>query len=214
MTADPNELDAFREAGMEWPDENAELDAPERTGFHISSDGEAARVLQRMERWERECARLRQLIKDERERITAFEHANLGTKDEPKGAAREVEFYRGVLIDYYRQLEDTDPSIAQTHRVPGGWIGRRKNPDSVEVTDPDAFVQWAIANDRADLVADIVPAAKTTIKGALDPQSDPSKADRGEVLHFIDADGVVIPGVLYKVGDDRYDAKTEAVEHP
>jgi hypothetical protein len=214
MTADPNELDAFREQAMEWPDENAELDAPERTGFVITSDGEAASVMRRLARWQRETDRIAQIVADERAQIAAFEQANLGTKDDPRGAAREVWFYESVLVDYYRRLEDADPETPQTHKVPGGWMGRRKNPDSVEVTDPDAFVTWAIANDRGDLVGDIKPASKSDLKAALTPQADPAKAAHGETMHFVDADGVVIPGVMYRVGADRYEAKPKATEKP
>lgn len=214
MTADPNELDAFREQGMEWPDENLELDAPERKGFTINSDAEAAKVVRRLARWQHEVDRLARIVADERAQIDAFEQANLGTKDEPRGAAREVWFYESVLVDYYRRLEDQDPDTPQTHKVPGGWMGRRKNPDSVEVTDPDAFVQWAIANDRGDLVGDIKPASKSALKAALTPQADPKKAEHGSTMHFVDADGVVIPGVMYKVGDDRYEAQAKASETP
>lgn len=214
MTADPNELDAFREQGIEWPDENDELDAPARKGFHIDDDHQAATVMRRLHRWEREADRLRTMVADERARIDAFEHANLGTKDDPRGAAREVAFYKSVLVDYYRQLEDQDPDTPQTHKVPGGWMGRRKNPDAVEVTDADAFVAWAIANDRGDLVGDIKPASKSELKAALTPQGDPAKATHGDVMHFVDADGVVIPGVMYHVGEDRYEAKAEASEKP
>lgn len=209
-----NELEQWSEAGLEWPDENAEMDAPERKGFIINSDAEAIKVLARVARWEREADRIRQIVADELDRIKTFAAANLGTKDEPRGAAREVAFYQGVLTDYYRRLEDKDPETPQTHKLPGGWIGRRKNPDSVEVVDEAKFIRWAVANDRGDLLQPFKVADKTTLRENLTPQADPTKATHGDTLHFVDADGTVIPGVMYRVGDDRYEAKAKPSEKP
>lgn len=211
---DGNELEQWSEAGLDWPDENAEMDAPERKGFVINSDGEATRVLARLARWQREADRIKGIVADELERIKTFAEANLGTRDEPRGAMREVAFYEGVLTDYYRRLEDADPTIPQTRKVPGGWIGRRKNPDSVDVVDEARFITWAIANDRADLLQPFAVASKTTLKEHLTPQGDPKKATHGDTLHFVDADGAVIPGVMYRVGEDRYEAKAEPSEKP
>lgn len=213
-TVEGNEYQQWAEAGLDWPDEDLELDAPERKGFIIHSDSEANHVLARLARWEREAARVQGIVDDELERIAVFKAANLGTKDDPRGAAREAEFYRGVLVDYYRRLEDADPDLAQTRKLPGGTIGRRKNPDSLEVTDEAAFIRWAIANDRGDLLKPFELASKTTVRDALTPQADPKSVDHGSVLHFVDADGAVIPGVMYRVGDDRYEAKAQPTERP
>lgn len=214
MTADPTDLEAFTEQGIEWPDENLEDDHPQRKGFVIEDDHQAAKVLQRLARWEREVARLEQLVADQAAQLAAFTASNLGTKDEPKGAAREVAFYRQALVAYYRDRAERDPDTPQTLKVPGGWIGRRKRPDTVEVSDPEAFVQWAIEHDRVDLISDIVPAGKTELKNGLTPQSDPAKAERGERLHFVDEDGAAVPGVTYVVGEDRYEAKVAPSEKP
>lgn len=214
MTAQGTEFEQWAEAGLEWPDEDLDLEAPERKGFIINSDSEATRTLARLHRWEREAARIQGIVDDELERIAVFKAANLGTKDDPRGAAREVAFYESVLVDYYRRKADADPDTPQTLKLPGGTIGRRKNPDSLEVTDEAAFIRWAIANDRGDLLKPFELASKTTVRDALTPQADPKSVDHGAVLHFVDDDGTVVPGVMYRVGDDRYEAKAKPTERP
>lgn len=212
MTIDPTEFDIFTEQGMEWPDENLDLDAPERKGYVVEDDEHAERVLRRLNRWQREAKRIEEMAAAEQAKIDAFVAANLGTKDEPRGAAREVAFYEGVLVDYYRRKADADPDTPQTLRLPTGTIGRRKNPDSIELEDPDAFVEWAVAHDRLDLLSDVTPAAKSVLKRELTPQTDPKNAQRGELLHYVDEDGAAIPGVKLRVGDDRYEAKVAPAE--
>lgn len=209
---DPTEFEEFIDQGLEWPDENLELDAPQRKGFQIEDDEHAERVLRRLDRWQREADRIARMAADERAKIDAFVAANLGTKDDPKGAAREVAFYGGALTDYYRRRADADDSTPQTLRLPTGTIGRRKNPDTVEVDDPGAFVEWALEHDRADLISEVVPVGKAELKKALTPQTDPKDAERGAILHFVDEDGAAIPGVKLHVGEDRYEAKVAPAE--
>ena len=50
-----------------------------------------------------------------------------------------------------------------------------------------------------------------TCRDAMNAYTDRPPAAPARLL---DADGVVIPGVMYKVGDDRYEAQAKASETP
>jgi len=169
-------------------------------GFRVDSDDLATWAFRKRRSHQRELDRLRGLAAAERAKIDAWE------ADVTAGPTSRIEFFDGALEGYYRHLQQADPDLPKSYRVPGGTIGRRKLPDTLEVAGEDEAVAWALTN-RPELTATRL--AKPAAKKALEA-IDLADALPGARLELVDPDtGEVVPGLVHVVGADRIFVKPE-----
>jgi hypothetical protein len=185
------------------PGEPLETDE-ERAAFRIRSDRMASWAL-------RKLARARQ----EEERIILVAQERIGDierwRDEAlQGPRRDAAFFEAAVADYHRQMLDKivadlreqmpDASFedvwakvkTKSYKLPEGTIKARRPGTTLEVSNPDTLVAWALANERTDLLADPKPANITTLKEKL-------AIRRGGV---VDPDtGEAIPGITPKIAE-------------
>ena len=136
------------------------IDDPEALDrFVVDDDSKATWCARKLAKYEAEIARMETEAADEVERINAW------LADSTSGARRKAEWFAGLLVAYAVRLAE-EPDAPKTHKFLGGEVGRRKLPDRVEVSGDEArFVEWAIANDRADLLT--IKPRVSEIKGRI-----------------------------------------------
>lgn len=183
----------------------------------VTSDDLATWAFRKRKGYAAELERLRGLAAAERAKIDAWEH------DATAGLVGRLEWFDGQLEGYYRRLwlEQGD-DLPQTYRVPGGELGRRKNPDALEVAAEAEALEWLMDN-RTELVK-LAP-DKTAIKGAtVALGAKPTKAQLlaaelpekvlvvpgladakpGDRLPVVDrTTGETLPGLVWLVGAER-----------
>lgn len=166
-----------------------------RETWQIDSDGAASWALRKMGAALAEVARCKQLADDEITRVKAWlDTATIGPQ-------HDADFFESRLIDYRFRLEDANPDLPKTYRVPGGRIARRKLPDRVEVVDEQALIGWALTSG-ADVIR--ITASVSALKKVAAP-TDPD----AEKCGLVTGDGEQVPGVVHVLGDDRYSATPE-----
>lgn len=163
-----------------------------RETWQIDGDREATWALRKMAEAQTEADRIQAAYDDELDRLT---HWRL---DALAGPQRDLAYFEGQLIAYRLRLEDENPALAQTYKLPGGRITRRKGSVKVDVSDVDELVTWALDHDAALLR--IEPA-----KSAL---AKLTKADDGAL---VSEDGERVPGASWVRGDDSYGVTLEGV---
>lgn len=168
----------------------------ESTTFKIETDELAVWAARKLREAEAECGRIHMTGDAEVDRIHRWQDEAL------KKPLRDMEFFRGALIDYRIRLEEQQPGRDGTYRIPGAKLYRRKLPDRLLVTNDQTLLQWAKEQDFPDVV-------KTTEKVLL-PQLKTMVEVKGDVV--IGPEGDVVPGVEWDVRGDVYDVKLEADE--
>lgn len=174
--------------------------APAADGFCVDSDELATWAFRKRASHQRELDRLRSAAADERAKIDAWEH------DVTAGPAARVAFFDGALDGYYRSLHAADPDLARSYRVPGGTLGRRKNPDSLEVAGEAEAVAWLMDN-CPELVAHRVDKAAAKKALQVPGVGDAQPGDRLPVVEL--STGEVVPGMVHVVGVERVFVKAE-----
>ena len=115
-------------------------DEQDRAGWIIEGDQRATAALRRIAREQRELDRIAAAAQAERDRILEWESRAASI------VQNRVQFLTDLLTDYYRQLERSNPKLAQTYKLPTGAIKKAKSPDKVVVVDEAAFIAWAKEN--------------------------------------------------------------------
>lgn len=144
-------------------------------------DSEAANwAFRKLAHAQEELARIKADAAAEIARIQAW------ADDASRPLESDAAWFTGRLIEYRRRLEDADPTLPKTYRLPFGSITRRKLPDKTVVTDKAAAIAWA--QEHAP------DAVKLDLLVSQLPDADPET-------------GELVPGVERVVGVDKYDAK-------
>lgn len=206
-----DEIDQAKAADeVTWDPDEGRLVVPK--GYQITDDEGASRALRKVRRIETEIKRLTAGAKADKAATDLW----LETVLRPLKA--ELEFREDHLTRYHEGLEaaaESKADVAQTYRVPGGEIYRKKDPDVVEFDDLEGdetwqdhpFVVWCIDHGRLDLL-DIKPAGKKAVKDASGIRPDVERDKDGKAIspsgeyRYIDEDGETVPGVVYRVGAD------------
>lgn len=188
----------------------------------IDSDELATWAFRKRRGYQRELDRLEALAAAERARIDQW------LADSTSGLRHRVEWFDGVLEGYYRQLWlDQGDEAPQTYRVPGGELGRRKNPDSLEVAGEEEALEWLMDNrtelvklapDRSAIKAATAAigakATKAQVAAAAEKLLEVpglAEAKPGDRLPIIDrGTGEVLPGLVWLVGAERVYVKPAA----
>lgn len=162
-----------------------------RQAWRIHSDREAAWAMRKLAAAVAETERVTQAAADEIDALKAWRDAALA------GPTHDAEFFEAALVAYRLELEERNPELPKTYKVPGGVIARRKRPDTYRVTDETAYVAWALEYN-ADLLR---------IESRLSELRTFADAGDGRL---VDRWGQVVPGVEHVVGTDAYHAKPGA----
>lgn len=166
--------------------DTSDNDARER--WQITSDDQAGWALRKMARAQAERARIKDQATAELDRIEQW------AKEADAAAAHDEQFFAGKLVEYRRRLEDADPKLPATYKLPWGTLARRKGRESVIVEDADALTSWAL--DNAPELLRYSPDKKALGDLPRTPDGAP-----------VSSDGEPVPGVTVQRADDRYEVK-------
>jgi hypothetical protein len=158
--------------------------------FRITVDGQASWALRKIREAQAEQARIKALAEDEIARIEQW------ATDADRPLQGDVDYFTGLLVDYYRRLKEANPKLPRTYKLPDGHIAARKDPDSLDVKDEAAFIAWATEH-----LPDAVP--PKVLKSKLN--DDRFAHEDGKVIDT--TTGEVVPGVALTVGEDQIKAK-------
>jgi hypothetical protein len=166
--------------------------------FRVDTDERAAWAFRKRRQHQAELDRLRGLAAAERARIDAWE------RDATHGTIDRIAWLDGSLEGYYRELHAADPELPKSYRVPGGTIGRRKNPDTLEVACEAEAVEWLMDN-CPELVR--IAVDKAAAKKHLEGVGDATPGARLPVVE--PSTGEIVPGLVHLVGVERVFVKPE-----
>lgn len=166
--------------------------------FAITDDSAATWALRKVARAEAEVARVLAVANGEIARINQWK------ADACRGPVDDIGFFKAHLVDYRRRLEDADPKLPKTYKLPAGDLTVRKGPSRVEVTDEEAFVAWAEVNDpellsRKPLVS--------RLKDGYRPVPPDGDETVERVTSIVSGSGEVVPGVRQVFEPERYGVK-------
>lgn len=119
--------------------------------------------------------------------------------DQQARCADACEFLGGLLRRFHEDRLVDDPK-AKTIRLPAGDLVARKAPDRIDV-DLDAFVPWAQATGRDDLLRVKVEPDKPAIRQAVGDVMEDGRVVHGDTGEFM-------PGVTWIDGDVRFSVNT------
>lgn len=160
----------------------------ERERWVCDNDRKAAWHLRRIAEHEAEVARIKAVADEDIAAVRQW------ADDAARPEQSSIDFHRGSLIAYRYRLED-EGKVPATYKLPGGNIVRRKGRESYQVTDPDAFLDWARVNETTAISEKPLV---TPIKSA------PYRAVDGQV---VTEEGEVVPGVEVVTGEDTVSVK-------
>jgi hypothetical protein len=177
-----------------------DVDVPDddehRQRWRIASDAQAVAIARRLGQRRAEIERIDAIVEHEIRRLRDWRAAAAA------GPERDAAFFEGALIEYRMGLEDQDPDLPKTYRLPGANLCRRKLPDRVEVVDDAALVAWLRSMPDDD-----------PVRAALKVTERPLVSELAKVVQVVDTDdggrlvlhdGEPVPGVSYEIPGDRY----------
>lgn len=160
----------------------------------VTDDGLAQWALTKLAGYKAERDRIRRNAQAEVERIQTKAIAD------EKPLTGKIDWLEAELTGYLRRIREADPKV-KTYRLPGGNLVHRKGRTSTVVSDPVAFISWAL-DSGMDGVVKIAPQVS-----ALTPAHGFSRSDEGIILNS--ATGEIVPGVQVVTGDDSYTVNLE-----
>lgn len=180
-------------------------DPETRTAYRIRSDREASWAFKKMSGYQQEHDRIKALYDEEIDRLQTARGNAL------RPVTGHIEFFEQVLVAYRRQLEEANPDLPQTYKVPYGQITRRKLPDSIEIVDADTLTAWALDRGRLDLLD--ISSSKSLLKTLEQDheQLEDGLNPVGRLVAAFESDGATVfeavPGVEHRIGGQKYGAK-------
>lgn len=168
--------------------------------WEIHDDAEANWALRKIYQAEREIERVNANAQREVERILLSRDAAV------QSAQQTVSFMKLHLIHYRRKLEEADPTLPKTYRLPAGVLSRRKGPSRYVVTDEKAFIEWAERNDPdAYRRTPLVSALDNPNYRCVGEQKESSDVEQRSPI--VTTSGELVPGVERVREPDRYSCK-------
>lgn len=165
-----------------------------RDRWRIDNDDLAGWALRKLAAAQAEQDRIKRLAEAELARIHDWQ------ADATRQVQRDVEFFTARLVEYRRDLEARDPSLAKTYKLPNGSLARRAGRESTRVTAEDSFVSWALDNQPDALT---YKPKVSALAGYHHEQIDGATV-------LVSDDGEVVPGVEVVRGEDRYEVRPAA----
>lgn len=182
MTA-PDDFD-----GVLVDSDDVDLDDPEqRERWRVDGDKTATWALGKLKAARAEAERLRANAKELIEEI----QFQLGL--DLKGPEDDASFFESALIEYRRTLEDANPKLPKTYKLPLGRLKTRVGSKSTLVSDPDALVAWLTEHGKTEAVK--AEPRVSVVKELFPELVDPESGER-------------LPGVEFLMGDDTYTVET------
>lgn len=177
-----------------------DLDDPDtRERWEVTDDALADWALHKIARIEAEQARLAHLAD------TRIADIRTWLDQATRPLDHDLDFFRSHLIAYRRRLEDRDPKLPKTYKLPSGAIKRRAGRDRTVVVDHQAFTAWALDNLPEALKID------PRVSALADARFATNVVD-GEGGHLFDREtSAMVPGVEIIEGTDTYSVVAEVV---
>ena len=160
--------------------------------WQIEDDGAAQWALRKIGRANRELMRLQEAAEYETAGIQQW----LDEVSSP--LARTIGFFESKLVEYRRRLEDENPDLPLTYKLPGGDLTRRAGRVRSTVTDSEAFTAWALAN-APEAVALKPLTSQLTKSDRFQPTAEGALVDTQT--------GELVPGVVVSQGPVAYGVK-------
>lgn len=160
----------------------------------VTDDSAAQWALRTLASYHSERDRIRRNAQAEVERIQTKALAD------EKPITAKIDWLTNELTGYHRRLLAADPK-RKTYKLPGGNLVHRKGRTSTVVSDPVAFISWALDSDLEGVIK-VAPQVS-----ALTPAHGFARTDDGTIVSA--SDGEVVPGVSVVTGDDSYTVNLE-----
>jgi hypothetical protein len=169
-----------------------ELDAGVEGPWRVDGDRTASWALRRLAEQQAEVDRVDAAADFEVAAIRAWQ------ADATKRPRRSIDFLTAALIDYRHRLEDKNPRLPKTYKLPGGQLRRRAGRVSIKVTEEERFLEWAESHapeaiSRKALVRPLMGDGYQVVLDGDEP-----------VGRVVTADGEVVPGVEVPAPADTY----------
>lgn len=169
-----------------------DLEQPEqRERWRIDGDNTATWALRKLAAIQAERDRIKLLHQAEVSRLDAW------AADADRALSHDADFFTARLTEYRLELEQANPDLPKTYKLPAGSLARRAGRESTYIGDEAEFIAWATVNcpDALRVTAKVAPLAKwerTTTDGEV---------------RVVSPDGELVPGVRIIRGDDRIEVR-------
>jgi phage host-nuclease inhibitor protein Gam len=169
-------------------DHEPDFDDPEQRGrWKVTGDKTASWALGKLADARREQDRLKANAADLIESV----QFQLGMDLKP--VEDRAAFFEGCLIEYRYTLEEANPQLPKSYKLPNGVLKRRAGRRSTHASDPEALMAWLMEHGHSDAVK--VEPRVSVVKELFPELTDPESGER-------------LPGVEFLMGDDSYSVET------
>ena len=134
--------------------------------FSISNDDEALWAMRRLAQAQRRVDEVKRQAQIEIDRINRWILATV------ESDGRTVDYFERILGDYMMRVRESEVDGRKSLSFPDGAVTSRVVSPKVEVTDLDAFLNWAEANGHAEWVRVKREANLSVIKQGVDYGTD------------------------------------------
>lgn len=198
----------FGEAGESWDYEDDSLDGAVSSAAAVAAASEpdlwfAEKHIRQVRRLRSDCEMTARAFRDEIERLT-----DLLIEIESK-ADSKIGWHQRQVEGFHRALE-SEGRIGRKLQVPSGVSTLRKSQPEITFEDETAFLEYVTSeNAEADLLTAPRPGipSKSGVKRKL--RLVESDGEPGTRSLFVDAEGVVVPGVVARFRHDAHGLKVE-----
>lgn len=169
--------------------------------FTVDDDQKAMWAMRKLRAVRQKVAENERIAAEEIERIKAW------LAEANSAHERDLNYFTGLLTDYAaRQRAEHDrKSIV----LPHGKVSSRRGTTKIVVSDAEAFLAWAKANNHLDLIRVKEEPSLSAIKDAFPPQESPLDAELPEERMVITADGEIVAGLTAQPSSITYSVEVD-----
>lgn len=151
--------------------------------WKIEDKGGANWALRKVAKIDGKIAEISDYVAEKKAKLDALLESECGQLQ------RDREYFTSHLADYHRMVLAEDEK-AKTIKLDDGALVSRKQPDGVDIPDPEAVMAWARENAPAYIRYPLPPA----------PQ-----LERNAIKEAVLKGGEIIPGVTAVTGEVKFD---------
>lgn len=187
-------LDYFAEGELQ-PEEVTE-EGETKQVFRVQTDDQANWALAKLQRFQREKARIEAQAQEAEWKIKEWKQSSLLTVE------NEIRFFEGLLIAYHRWLEAQDVA-GKSYKLPLGTLKSTKQTTIIEVQDKEGLIAWAEEN-----APELIKTEKSVKQAELNKLLKETKEKQNGKEVTVKADvvtdkGEIVPGVRAEIRPDK-----------